>query len=300
MTEGSTPKTLSFGHHTSRGEILIYMLMAAVFWAACMIAPAQALDVKPTGSVKVTLQLKWKHQFQFAGYYMAKKLGYYADAGLDVNIREARPGQEPIQDVIKEHAHFGVGTSDLLLMRDQGHPVVVLGTIFQHSPLSIMVRSNSGITNIHQLASSTLMIEPHSAELLATFATEGIDTEQLNIVEHTFNVGQLLEENVDGMSVYTTDEPYIMERVDEGYLLLRPISSGIDFYGDNLFTTEHMVAEHPEQVKAFWEASKKGWEYALDHMDETIDMSNSYKCVFTIAERPPGPVDRRFSLHPHG
>lgn len=250
---------------------MIKSLLISILLAVGWIAPAHAIDIVSDGPVKVALQLKWTHQFQFAGYYMAKKKGYYADAGLNVEIREAAPGLKPIDEVIEERAHFGVGTSDLLLMRDKGHPVVVLGTIFQHSPLAVMVRKDSGITNIHQLASSTLMLEPHSAELMATFATEGIDTRKLNIVEHTFNVGQLLDDDVDGMSVYTTDEPYVMELVKEDYLLLHPISSGIDFYGDNLFTTEHMVTEHPEQVQAFWQASKKGWEYALSHMDETID-----------------------------
>ncbi|MEG3618951.1 ABC transporter substrate-binding protein [Magnetovibrio sp. PR-2] len=283
MTEGSTPNAQSFRHQRCWGEILNKLLIIALFWALGMAAPAQALDIASGGPAKVTLQLKWKHQFQFAGYYMAKELGYYADAGLNVEIREAKPGLEPIHEVIEERAHFGVGTSDLILMRDQGHPVVVLGTIFQHSPLAVMVRMDSGITNIHQLASSTLMIEPHSAELMAAFATEGIDTHNLNIVEHTFNVGQLLDERVDGMSVYTTDEPYIMEQVREDYLLLRPISSGIDFYGDNLFTTEHMVTDHPEQVKAFWEASKKGWTYALNNMDKTID--HILKTYPTIKDR---------------
>jgi two-component system sensor histidine kinase/response regulator len=49
---------------------------------------------------EVTLQLKWTHQFQFAGYYAALQQGYYRDAGLDVTIKPATPGKDPVLDVI--------------------------------------------------------------------------------------------------------------------------------------------------------------------------------------------------------
>ena len=63
---------------------------------------------------KVTLQLKWTHAFQFAGYYAAKEQGYYGEAGLDVNIMEAGPETDPIDDVVQNKAQYGVGSSGLL------------------------------------------------------------------------------------------------------------------------------------------------------------------------------------------
>jgi ABC-type nitrate/sulfonate/bicarbonate transport system substrate-binding protein len=69
--------------------------------------------------VKVTLQLKWKHQFQFAGYYAAIEKGYYRELGLDVTLAEAVEGQIPSDAVFEGKAQFGVCTSDILLMRSQ-------------------------------------------------------------------------------------------------------------------------------------------------------------------------------------
>jgi two-component system sensor histidine kinase/response regulator len=117
----------------------------------------------------VTLQLKWTHQFQFAGYYAALEKGYYRDAGLDVTIVPAKPDSEPMQEVLDGKAEFGVGTTDVVLLRDQGKPVVVLAVIFQHSPLVLIARKNAGIESIHDLKGKRVMIEPHSAELLAYF-----------------------------------------------------------------------------------------------------------------------------------
>jgi ABC-type nitrate/sulfonate/bicarbonate transport system substrate-binding protein len=80
---------------------------------------AQALDV-------ATLQLKWHHQFQFAGYYAALEQGFYRDAGLEVKILEGGPNVNAIDDVVTGRADFGVGTSGALIARARGQPIVVL------------------------------------------------------------------------------------------------------------------------------------------------------------------------------
>ena len=100
---------------------------------------------------EVTLQLKWKHQFQFAGYYAAKEKGFYQEAGLDVNILEAQAGIDPVREVVAGRAQFGVGTSELILNRYRGDAITVLGVIFQHSPLSLITLTASGIDHIHKL-----------------------------------------------------------------------------------------------------------------------------------------------------
>ena len=83
---------------------------------------------------KVRLQLKWQHQFQFAGYYAAQAQGYYQAVGLDVEIIPCQPDEDAVQKVLQGKAEFGVGSTELLLLREQGAPVVVLAVIFQHTP----------------------------------------------------------------------------------------------------------------------------------------------------------------------
>ena len=225
-----------------------------------------------SGPDRVVLQLKWLHQFQFAGYYAAIEKGFYREAGLEVELREAKAGMDPMAEVIAGRADFGVGTTDILLMRDRGEPVVVLAAIMQHSPLALMTRRDGGRRNIHQLAAGRLMIEPHSAELFAYFTREGIDVSKLDLVEHDFDVGRVLDGTIDAMSVYSTDEPWRMQVQGVDYTLFRPVDSGIDFYGDNLFTTETQIDDHPDRVDAFLAASLKGWEYAMRHPEEIAQL----------------------------
>ncbi len=226
----------------------------------------------PPAPNEVVLQLKWKNQFQFAGYYAAIAQGYYKDAGLDVVLHEAEPGQDAVKEVLSGRANFGVGTSDLLLKRQHGEPVVVLADIFQHSPLVLLTREGSGVKDIQDVLNQPIMIEPESAELYAYFKYEGVDPAKLKIVPHTFDIADLLSGKVAAMSAYSTDEPYRLMLAGVKPLVFTPRAGGIDFYGDNLFTTEQEVHDHPEQVRAFREASLKGWQYAMDHPEEIVDL----------------------------
>ncbi|MFA6961065.1 MAG: ABC transporter substrate-binding protein [Opitutaceae bacterium] len=220
----------------------------------------------------VRLQLKWHHQFQFAGYYAAIAQGYYREAGLEVEPIEAAPGVDAARAVLDGQAEFGVGTSDLILLRGKGEPVVVLAVIFQHSPLVLIARHDAGVRDLHDLHDKPVMIEPGSAELFAYFRNEGVDPAKLHVVHHTFDVNDLIEGRVAGMSGYQTDEPFTLKQAGIDYLTFTPRAGGIDFYGDNLFTTEDQIRENPQRVKAFRAASLRGWDYALAHSQEMIDL----------------------------
>ncbi len=220
---------------------------------------------------KVTLQLKWHHQFQFAGYYAAQEQGYFRDAGLDVRILEAEPGIDVVKEVASGRAQFGVGSSALLLSRYRGQPVVVLAAVFQHSPVVFVARSGSGIASVHDLAGKRVMFEKQADELIAYLHKEGINEKTMTFVEHTFVPDDLIQGKVDCMSAYLTDESYFLDKVHFNHLTFSPRMGGIDFYGDNLFTSEDEVKAHPDRVKAFREASMKGWKYAMQHPEELAD-----------------------------
>lgn len=220
----------------------------------------------------VILQLKWQHQFQFAGYYAAVAKGFYEEAGLDVHIREAQPGDDPIAEVLAGRANYGVGTSELILNRYHGDPVVVLGVIFQHSPLALMTLADSNINHVHKLMGKPVQIEPNSAELFAYLRREGITERGLTLREHTLSLDKLLSGEVLATSVYVTDEPWLLHAAGKNYYLFTPRMSGIDFYGDNVFTTEQEIAAHPKRVAAFREATVRGWKYAMQNKDELINI----------------------------
>ena len=247
-----------------------YLRLLLTLLAACLLPTGTAWALE-----KVTLQLKWTHAFQFAGYYAAIEKGYYREAGLDVQLREATPGVDPLAAVMANEAQYGVGTSSLLLARKAGKPVVVLAVIFQHSPLVLVTRKDDkrrGIPVIQDIAGKRVMIEPQSDELFAYLKQEGILPEHLHQQPHSFRPNDLIEGRVDAMSAYVSNELFYLDRSDFAYQVFSPRMGGIDFYGDNLYTTEQELRTHPERARAFREASMRGWQYAMQHPEEIADL----------------------------
>ncbi|MEH6529228.1 MAG: transporter substrate-binding domain-containing protein [Porticoccus sp.] len=224
---------------------------------------------------KVTIQFKWKHQFQFAGYYAAIEKGFYTDEGLDVELRERNPPTSHIDDVLDGRAQYGVADAGLLLSRMQGKPVVLLAQIFQHSPLVLITLKKSGIRSPYDLMGKRIMFDnlghgdtPIRAMVLNTMGGfEGIEIQPIS-----FRDGDLIEGKVDAFLSYITDQPFKYREQGAEINILDPRDYGVDFYGDNLFTTEEEIRKHPQRVERLRKATLKGWQYALENPDEIIDM----------------------------
>ena len=220
----------------------------------------------------ITLQLKWYHQFQFAGYYAAEAKGYYREAGLEVHLAEASASTNVVEEVLSGHAQYGVADSRLVIQRIQGKPVVVLAVIFQHSPSVMLVRRMGATHGVQDLLGRKVMLAEDETDVIAFLRHAGVPLDRLVQVPHSYQIGDLIHGQVDAVSAYVTNELYDLDRTGFPYLSYTPRAAGIDFYGDNLFTSEQELKNHPERVKAFRTASLRGWEYAMDHPEEIVDL----------------------------
>ena len=89
---------------------------------------------------KVTLQLEWKHQFEFAGFYAAIEKGYYKDLGLEVEIKEFNEGINITQEVLSGNATFGISSSALILEKLNNKPVVLIASYFKQNALALVTK----------------------------------------------------------------------------------------------------------------------------------------------------------------
>ncbi|MFC5524061.1 ABC transporter substrate-binding protein [Polaromonas jejuensis] len=241
------------------------VLAVLALWAGCA-GPALGA-AQPE---RLTLQLKWLHQFQFAGYYAAQAKGFYHDEGLEVTIREGGPDRPPVATVLSGEAQFSIGDSDLVATRINGQPIVALAAIFQHSPYVIMSRRDRNIRTLSDLIGAKVMMseDQGAIQLRAMLQREGIDPKLVNILPQSWKLEDLIAGEVDAMSAYATVEPALLRARGVSPATMRSLDYGVDFYGDILFTTEAEVAKHPERTAAFLRATRKGWDYALSHGDE--------------------------------
>lgn len=228
-----------------------------------------------TAGDRLRLQLRWLHQFQFAGYYMALEKGYYRDAGLDVEILEGGPqALKPVDAILSGRSDFAISNSGVVIERMAGKPVVALAAIMQTSPIVWIVRADSGIRTPADLAGKRLMLmpAPESAELLITLRREGIDIGQLNIQPTSFDPQDLIDGRTDAYDGYISNETYWLAQRGVDYRLINPREYGVNFYNDVLVTREQLLRDQPKRVAAFVQASLKGWQYALEHQEESIQL----------------------------
>lgn len=252
---------------------------------------------------KVVLQLRWEHQFQFAGFYASQWEGFYRDEGLEVEIRSAVKPDGKVMSSAKEvatgRAHFGVGGPEILLGRDRGLPLVVLAVLAQQSPVVVLARQELNLKNPSDLAGLRVRRVPSDsgdAQFLAMLKAAKIDISQLRHSSMPYYNISIYEEmakgELDAVVTYSFTGLWSAKAKGLDITTMRPASYGVDFYGDSIFTVENLVRDHPKLVERFLRATLKGWRYALDHPNRiadriSLDLPRFYP--------PTGPKRREFN-----
>jgi len=228
-----------------------------------------------TAADRLVLQLKWEHEFQFAGYYAALWQGYYASEGLDVEIRPASTPDGklliPLQELREGRADFAIGAMDILVEKDRGEALIILAPIFQRSPTSVFALPGTPLNNVQDLAKLRIASPPHDftrAEIQALFKSMGIDTSQTTFVDAPPTLETLQSGMADAISTYSISARIAAAEQGVNLQELDPSNYGLDFYGDTLYTHARVQQQKPEQVEKFVRASLKGWQYALQHRAE--------------------------------
>jgi PAS domain S-box-containing protein len=250
------------------------LIFSIMIISICLLAFPEHAVSQTTPPDHVILQLKWYPQFQFAGYYMALARGFYREANLIVTIVPMRQGISPAMQVESGKAQFGIGSVDILRLRAQGHPLVSIAAIMQHSADCMMVPASSSIRSFTDLAGKHISVtrrSPEDIEMRVVMKKEGGDPSRIVYMPHTPSLKAFMQGKADAYAAYITNEPLQMKEKHFPVRILRAIDYGIDFYGDCVFTSDQFAKEHPEIVERFRQATLRGWDYAMAHPGETTD-----------------------------
>ena len=161
----------------------------------------QILNAEEKSLKKVSLQLSWFNQFQFAGYYVAKEKGFYKELGLDVDIRAFKLGIDVPQDIVNGNVDFAIGRETLIIEKAKNDDIISLYALFQNSPLVLLSLKKSNIDTINDFSNKTIMTTIDDAEVSI----------KAMISSHTHNINDLINKKTDVISAYLSKSPYELE-----------------------------------------------------------------------------------------
>ncbi|MDD3008631.1 MAG: ABC transporter substrate-binding protein [Arcobacter sp.] len=217
----------------------------------------------------------WLDQFQFAGFYIAKEKGFYEDIGLDVELKKYNSSINVLDEVLNKRADFGTNSSSLIIDKSNGNDIVLLGSVFQSSPLILLALKDSKLQYLEDIKNKTLMISKEQqrfATLKSMLSSKGVELSDMKLIEHSYGVDDLINKKADVMLAYATNEPFLLKEKGYESTIFNPKDYGFDFYEEIIFTSKEFAKENPKLVKDFYKATIKGWEYAFENIDETVNL----------------------------
>lgn len=244
---------------------LLVIVLAMVISAACTSQPDEIPD-------QVSVQLKWLHQAQFAGFYVAQEQGFYAEENLDVTLLEGGPDVNIVANVVDGAADFGVYSSEnLIVERSQGKPVVAIAAIFRRSPLVFVSLASSGIQRPKDMIGRSGALAPEAMiQLQAMLNRLGLDPAQVENQPYQYDHAQLYSGEVDFTYGYSTGGLIRMYETGYDFNVIYPGDYGVHLYADTLFTTDAMLAEKSDLTTRFLRATLRGWQHAIENGDVAI------------------------------
>jgi NitT/TauT family transport system substrate-binding protein len=277
-------------HRIYRVGFAAALVAGLAIWAAIGTAGASPAKQGSAKLTKVTLQLKWVAQAQFAGYYAAKAKGYYKQLGLDVSIKPGGPDIIPETVVAGGQAQFGLDwLPSLMSSRDKGVDLVNIAQVFTRSGLTLITWKDTGLNTIAKLKDKTVAnwLGGNEYEVFAALVKNGMDPvhqKGVKIFQEPFSMDFFMKRQVDAASAMTYNElAQVLESVNPKTGKLTKLSDlnvipmqkvGTGMLEDGVFTTGSWIKskQHQAIAKKFLAASFKGWIYCRDHWKDCVNI----------------------------
>ena len=246
--------------------------MAAASAIGAQVRPASAQDLQ-----KISIALDWYPNANHAGLFLAQERGYFAAAGVQVELYTPSDPTVVLQTVGAGRDDFGISyQTDVLLARAQAVPVVSVAALVQHPLMGVMALESSGIARPADLVGKTVGypgIPSQQAFLTTMMASDGAAIDDLDLINVDFNlVPAVISGQTDAvMGAYWTHETILAEQ--EGYpvTMMRVEDWGVpDYYELVLVTNEAKIAAEPDTIGAVLGAIEHGYLDALNEPDAAI------------------------------
>jgi NitT/TauT family transport system substrate-binding protein len=233
---------------------------------------------------EVTVQLKWLHQAQFAGFYVAIDKGYYEQENLKVNILEGGEDIDNAVPLLSGQADFSVlAPENILIKRSHGDPITAIAVFYRQSAVVFLSITDSGITHPSHFVGKTVavagkegIVRDFENQFYSLMKMFGLDISKVKVVEYDPDYTGFLKGEVDVTAAYWTGS--LIKLREKGYNpnIIWPGDFGVHFYSDTLATTEEKIILNPELITRFLRATLKGWQAAVGDPNAAVAATLKY------------------------
>ena len=257
-------------------KIFALLLLTSMVLVGC-----QASDATPQEDlIPVTLPVGYIPNVQFAPMYVAIEKGFYAAHGLDVSM-DYNMETDSVALIGAGELDFAIVSGEqVLLGRAQGLPVVYVMAWYQEFPVGVAALAESGISEPADLASKKVGIPGlYGASyigLRALLQANGLQESDLTLDSIGYTQTEALLDGLeDAVVIYVSNEPIKLRA--EGYdVNVMRVSDSLQLVANGLVTSEEMIAQHPDLVRAMAAATLEGVAYITDHPDEAFEICKKY------------------------
>lgn len=240
----------------------------------------------PTYAQQIVFTPQWTPQSQFAGYYVAQEMGFYKDAGVDVIIDHTSTSDLVMNRLLKGKCNAITMTLfDAIYHIDHGAEIVNVLQTAQRSGHVIVVRDDN-IRNIEQLRGKRVGIWRSSFSQLVQLMDLDYDL-GIEWIKFIQSINLYISGAIDATMAMTYNELYwIRSSGFEDKTVIPLADIGYDYPEEGLYVSSEYYEKYPEKARAFAEASRRGWEWAHEHPEQTLDI------VMEIMKREQVPASR--------
>ncbi len=265
----------------------VFLLLVATLIIFSCVKPAEE-DLTRAKSVR----LKWLHQSQFAGFYVAQQKAFYKNAGIEAILNPGGIDFPAIALVLNRSDDFGVtGADQIIKARTEDKPVVAIAVIYKRTPFCVFAWKESGIKRITDMKDKIVGVkyggnEEFTYRAMLSKALEIGELDEKDIIKDgkiiklkkeipvKYDLTPFLNDEVHVWPGYSINEPLLAEeKTGKKVNIISPSDYGLILYADVLFTTEDMIKKYPEVVRKVVRATMDGWKYAIDpkNFKETVN-----------------------------
>ena len=253
-----------------RRQILKYCAGLGGAAAASLFVTVEALSA---GKAKVDLQLGWLAGNGIMGEVVAKRMGFYEEEGIELDVMPGGPGMDGVASVAAGRARAGQLSSSpsLMLARSAGIPVKAFAAGYQKHPFTYFSLESNPIRTPKDMIGKTIATQPTAVILLrALLAKNGITENQVEVVKMGSDMNQLVTGQADAVTGWMTNTN-ALKVLGDGRVDMMLWDAGIQLYANVYYTTDDMLASHADVLARFLTGSARGWGEARRDPEAGVD-----------------------------